>query len=128
MSGEIVVIAEKPDLAKAIAEGLGGGSRQDGYIDCGRHYVTWVFGHMLELEAPETPWTMAELPISFIPWSKKPSPDKMKQLRIIRDLLKPAKSIIHAGDPDDEGQEPELHRPEPLPDGQQCSEWAQGRP
>lgn len=104
MSGEIVVIAEKPDLAKAIAEGLGGGSRQDGYIDCGRHYVTWVFGHMLELEAPETPWTMAELPISFIPWSKKPSPDKMKQIRIIRDLLKPAKSIIHAGDPDDEGQ------------------------
>ena len=87
MRGEIVVIAEKPDLAKAIAEGLGGGSRQDGYIDCGRHYVTWVFGHMLELEAPETPWTMAELPISFIPWSKKPSPDKMKQLRIIRDLL-----------------------------------------
>jgi len=104
MAGEIVVIAEKPDLAKAIAEGLGGGSRQDGYIDCGRHYVTWVFGHMLELEAPETPWTMAELPISFIPWSKKPSPDKMKQLRIIRDLLKPAKGIIHAGDPDDEGQ------------------------
>lgn len=29
---------------------------------------------------------------------------QMKQLRIIRDLLKPAKSIIHAGDPDDEGQ------------------------
>ena len=104
MAGEIVVIAEKPDLAKAIAEGLGGGSRQDGYIDCGKHYVTWVFGHMLELEAPETPWSMAELPISFIPWSKKPSPDKMKQLRIIRDLLKPAKGIIHAGDPDDEGQ------------------------
>lgn len=104
MSGEIVVIAEKPELAKAIAEGLGGGSRKDGYFDCGQHYVAWLFGHMLELEAPETPWSMAELPISFIPWSKKPSADKMKQLRIIRDLLKPAKSIIHAGDPDDEGQ------------------------
>lgn len=104
MSGEIVVIAEKPELARAIAEGLGGGSRKDGYIDCGRHYVAWAIGHMLELEAPETPWNMAELPISFVPWSKKPVAKTASQLRTIRDLLKSAKSVIHAGDPDDEGQ------------------------
>ena len=34
-------IAEKPDLAKAIVEGLGGGSRKDGYYDCGGDYVAW---------------------------------------------------------------------------------------
>ena len=67
MSGEIIVIAEKPELARAIAEGLGGGARQDGFIDCGRHYVTWAIGHMLELVDPQDPWNMAALPISFIP-------------------------------------------------------------
>ncbi len=104
MAGEIVVIAEKPELAKAIAEGLGGGSRADGYIDCGRHYVTWAIGHLLELVDPEDPWTMAGLPISFIPWTKRPVAKTASQLRIIRNLLKGARSVIHAGDPDDEGQ------------------------
>lgn len=104
MNGEIVVIAEKPELAKAIAEGLGGGSRKDGYIDCGRHYVAWAIGHMLELVDPEEPWSMATLPISFIPWTKRPVPKTASQLRTIRDLLKSAKGVIHAGDPDEEGQ------------------------
>ena len=104
MNGEIVVIAEKPELARAIAEGLGGGSRKDGYIDCGRHYVAWAIGHMLELVDPDEPWSMATLPISFVPWTKRPVPKTASQLRTIRDLLKSAKGVIHAGDPDEEGQ------------------------
>jgi len=104
MSGEVLVIAEKPELARAIADALGGGQRQEGYIDCGKYAVAWLFGHMLELVAPETPWVMDELPLSFIPWQKRPARDKTKQLKIIQTLLKSAESIIHAGDPDDEGQ------------------------
>jgi len=46
-------IAEKPDLAKAIVDGLGGGSRKDGFYDCGNDYVTWCYGHMLQLLDPE---------------------------------------------------------------------------
>ena len=98
-------IAEKPELAKAIVEGLGGGTRADGYTECSNgDIVTWCFGHMLELDAPETPWNMAELPISFIPWTKRPTPDRRKQLTIIAGLLKKASRVVHAGDPDDEGQ------------------------
>lgn len=98
-------IAEKPELAKAIVEGLGGGQRREGYFECGRgDVVTWCFGHMLELETPDTPWTMAELPISFIPWKKRPAPDRKGQLDTIGRLLKQARSVVHAGDPDDEGQ------------------------
>ena len=103
-------IAEKPDLAKAIVEGLGGGSRKDGFYDCGDDYVTWCFGHMLQLLDPEdydqrySKWDMADLPISHIPWKKKASNDKKNQLKIITDLLKKADSVVHAGDPDDEGQ------------------------
>ncbi|WP_206245869.1 DNA topoisomerase 3 [Novosphingobium terrae] len=104
MSGEILVIAEKPELARAIADALGGGARKEGYIDCGRYAVAWLFGHMLELVTPDTPWVMDDLPISFVPWEKRPSRDKIKQLKIIKSLMQTASSIIHAGDPDEEGQ------------------------
>ncbi len=103
-------IAEKPDLAKAIVEALGGGSRKDGYYDCGDNFVTWCYGHMLQLLDPEDydqrykQWSMADLPISHLPWKKKPSGDKKDQLKIITGLLKQAKSVVHAGDPDSEGQ------------------------
>ena len=103
-------IAEKPDLAKAIVEGLGGGTRKNGYYDCGGDFVTWCFGHMLQLLDPEdyddrySKWIMEDLPIAHVPWRKKPSADKKEQLKIITELLKGANSVVHAGDPDDEGQ------------------------
>ena len=77
-------IAEKPDLAKAIVEGLGGGSRKNGYFDCGKDYVTWCFGHMLQLLDPEdydekyAKWNMADLPLQFILQSGKPFNPKFK--------------------------------------------------
>src|SRR5690349_21241660 len=105
-------IAEKPDLAKAIVEGLGGGSRRQGYYDCGGDCVTWCFGHMLQLLDPEDydprygRWNMADLPLAHIPWRKKPSGDKgaRDQLKVITGLLKQATSVVNAGDPDEEGQ------------------------
>jgi DNA topoisomerase-3 len=105
-------IAEKPDLAKAIVEGLGGGSRKDGYYECGSDYVAWCFGHMLQLLDPEDyderykDWRMTDLPVSHIPWRKKPGGDERSQaqLKIILSLLKKASSVVNAGDPDEEGQ------------------------
>ncbi|HAV2172796.1 TPA: hypothetical protein JTN47_003055 [Escherichia coli] len=45
-------IAEKPSLAKAIFEGLGGNpatEKKNGCYEHGTDVVTWCFGHMLEL-------------------------------------------------------------------------------
>lgn len=47
-------IAEKPELGRAIAEGLDGNiSKYEGYIQKGNDIVTWTFGHILELAKPE---------------------------------------------------------------------------
>lgn len=103
-------IAEKPELAKAIVAGLGGGQRKEGYFDCGHDQVTWCFGHMLSLYDPEDydekykKWTVDHLPIVHVPWQKKVSSDKGKQVKVIKTLLKNASSVVHAGDPDEEGQ------------------------
>ncbi|EMQ2879012.1 DNA topoisomerase III, partial [Vibrio navarrensis] len=50
-------------------------------------------------------WTMSDLPIpSVYPPKLKPKADAKAQLDIILKLIKEADSLVHAGDPDEEGQ------------------------
>ena len=106
----MLYIAEKPELARAIVDGLGGGAKRNGYYECGNDKVTWCFGHMLELCEPEDiepslkQWRMEDLPLFFLPWKKKPIPKSGKQFAVIVELLREAETVVHAGDPDAEGQ------------------------
>lgn len=111
-------IAEKPMVAKALAEALGVTGREDGYIECGSSTVTWCFGHLLEQAEPDeyTPddvprgksgnkiWRVEELPIIPERWILHPKETAKAQLKIIGKLLKSAKEVVNAGDPDREGQ------------------------
>lgn len=104
-------IAEKPELGRAIAEALGGGSANKGHIACASgDIVTWCFGHMLALCDPEDydikykQWSFDDLPMSFVPWKRKPLDKSKDQLEIIKDLIGKADTIVNAGDPDPEGQ------------------------
>ena len=107
-------IAEKPDLAKAIVKGLGGGFQlKTGYYwhPMTQDTVTWCYGHMLALKDPKEIdsqyeyWRMDTLPIPpFLPAGRKVPKDKKKQVAVIHDLVKQANTIVNAGDPDDEGQ------------------------
>ncbi|WJY17099.1 DNA topoisomerase III [Pectobacteriaceae bacterium CE90] len=105
-------IAEKPSLARAIADVLPKPHRRgDGYIACGDHdVVTWCVGHLLEQAQPDaydsryTRWSLADLPIIPQKWLLQPRPSVSKQLNAIKRLLAQADEIIHAGDPDREGQ------------------------
>ncbi|EAT5352691.1 DNA topoisomerase III [Salmonella enterica] len=113
-----VFIAEKPNVAKAIAAVLGATNKKDGYIECGSDYVTWCFGHMYEQAEPDvyTPdnvprnengkkiWREDDLPIIPEKWIISPREDAEKQLKTIRHLIERADSIVNAGDPDREGQ------------------------
>ena len=106
----MLYIAEKPELARAIAEALGGGAKRKGYHECGQDTVTWCFGHMLRLYEPEEydpaykKWSLDQLPMVFTPWKKKAIAKSKDQLAIIVGLLREAKTVVHAGDPDAEGQ------------------------
>ena len=47
-----VCIAEKPSVAKGIAEVLGATSRKDGYFEGNGYCVTWTYGHLCTLKEP----------------------------------------------------------------------------
>mgnify|MGYP000997720850 FL=1 len=116
----ILVIAEKPVLGKAIADALPGtAAMKNGCIYKDDYIVTWVFGHMLSLKEPEDydigykSWNINSLPIFFKDWQVKIGKDgnlnkgqisKSQRVNQIGSLLKQADEVIHAGDPDDEGQ------------------------
>lgn len=106
-----IYIAEKPELARAIVDALGEKfTKKDGYYSNGKDTVTYCFGHLLKLFDPEDydkkykTWSFDHLPIIMIPWKLKPIVGKEKQLKLIIELMKNADEIIHAGDPDAEGQ------------------------
>ena len=105
-------IAEKPSLARAIADVLPKPHRRgEGYIACGNdQVVTWCVGHLLEQAQPDSydsryaRWNLADLPIIPEKWRLQPRPSVAKQLKAIEGLLQQASEIVHAGDPDREGQ------------------------
>lgn len=103
-------IAEKPSVGRVIADCLGIKSKQSGYIECkDDSIVTWCFGHILKNAPPEQYtgskiWKREDLPIIPNPWVLVPDPEAKTQLNLIKNLLKKAAIIIHAGDPDREGQ------------------------
>ena len=105
-------IAEKPSLARAIAAALPGPQKRgEGFIQCANgDVVTWCLGHLLEQVEPDVydekykRWNLNDLPIVPEQWKLRPRKSSSKQLSVIRKLLKQFDSIVHAGDPDREGQ------------------------
>ena len=49
----IVCIAEKPSVARDIANVLGATTSKQGYIEGNGYQVTWTFGHLCELKEPD---------------------------------------------------------------------------
>jgi DNA topoisomerase-3 len=103
-------IAEKPSLARAIAEVLPGPPRRrDNYLECDNgDLVAWCAGHILELAPPDAynpdykTWALTHLPITPTTWKLTPTvPDLLKTIKA---LLPRTTTVVHAGDPDREGQ------------------------
>lgn len=105
-------IAEKPSLARAIADVLPKPHQKgNGFIKAGNgDIVSWCIGHLLEQATPEVydqrykKWQVNDLPIVPEKWILMPKSNTAKQFNILVDLIKSADQIVHAGDPDREGQ------------------------
>lgn len=110
-------IAEKPSLGRAIAQYLpakgtpqGPAGKPPTHIVAGDDVVTWCFGHMLEMAAPEDyseelkTWSLEALPIVPQEWKLMPKDDAKGQIKAIKALLAQASVVVNAGDPDREGQ------------------------
>jgi len=105
-------IAEKPSLARALADALPKPQRKaDGCIYLGNgDVVSWCIGHLLTQVDPEAynpeykKWKFADLPIIPETWKLKATPRTSKQLTVLKKLIKQADQLVHVGDPDREGQ------------------------
>ena len=103
-------IAEKPSLGRAIAAELGVTQNNPTFQICGSDTVTWCFGHILEQYDPQDyddnlrTWRRRDLPIIPNEWKLRPKKEAYTQLQVINHLLSEASSVVHAGDPDREGQ------------------------
>ncbi|MEO2268145.1 DNA topoisomerase III [Pseudoalteromonas sp. YIC-656] len=105
-------IAEKPSLGRAIAAALPKPhNKKEGYIELGNgDCVTWCIGHLLEQAEPDDydaaykKWQLQHLPIIPAQWQLKAKSKTRKQLSLVKKLIKQASQLVHAGDPDREGQ------------------------
>ncbi len=105
-------IAEKPSVAKDLAEILGAKIRHDGYFEGNGYCVTWTFGHLCSLKDPEdyNPnwkyWKLEDLPIIPAQFGIKIKGDKgvEKQFQTIKNLVSKATEIINCGDAGQEGE------------------------
>lgn len=106
-----LIIAEKPELGRAIATALQADKNESrGVIRKGDLVITWAYGHLLRLQEPDEfdekykQWRKEDLPIVFENWPLVPDGNKKDRVQQIGELIKECDQIIHAGDPDDEGQ------------------------
>ena len=108
----IVCIAEKPSVARDIADVLGAREKKDGYIEGNGYQVTWTFGHLCTLKEPHeyTPswksWSLGSLPMIPPRFGIKliDDPGIEKQFHIIERLMGQAEMIINCGDAGQEGE------------------------
>lgn len=108
----IVCIAEKPSVAKDIADVLGARSRKEGYFEGNGYQVTWTFGHLCTLKEPHEytemwkRWSLGSLPMIPPRFGIKLIQDKgiEKQFAVIERLIQNADGIINCGDAGQEGE------------------------
>ena len=104
-------IAEKPSMGAEIAKCLPGPLRRgDGFLETAGGIVTWGFGHILRQAEPSEydekykKWRSEDLPIVPPNWKLLVASSCAKQFAIVKGLIERADEIVHAGDPDREGQ------------------------
>ncbi|MFF2019645.1 DNA topoisomerase III [Paenibacillus sp. NPDC058177] len=88
---KVLVLAEKPSVAREIARVMGCKEKQKSYIEGPKYIVTWALGHLVGLAEPEdynnkfATWALEDLPIL---------PEKAK-LKVLRETSQQYKAVQH---------------------------------
>lgn len=108
-----VVLAEKPSVARDIANVVGANTKKNGYFEGNDYAVTYAYGHLVTIAEPEDmnpawggPWRMAQLPMIPDQWKYKVVEKTVSQFNTIKNLFLDPKvtSIICATDAGREGE------------------------
>ena len=107
-----LVIAEKPSVARSIAEVIGAAEISDGYMEGNGYLVSWCVGHLVELAQPESygeqwkKWTYESLPVKPENWQYEVKPDTKVQYDVLCQLMhrEDVKAVICATDAGREGE------------------------
>ena len=105
-------IAEKPSVAKEIANILGATTRRNGYLEGNGYCVTWTFGHLCTLQEPGEytekwqKWNLGVLPMIPSKFRIRLIEDEgiKKQFAVIEELVSKAEMVINCGDAGQEGE------------------------
>lgn len=107
-----VCIAEKPSVAREIADVLGAKTKKNGYIEGNGYQVTWTYGHLCTLKEPHEyfpewkRWALSVLPMIPPRFGIKliEVDNYKKQFEVIESLMANAHEVINCGDAGQEGE------------------------
>ncbi len=105
-------IAEKPSVARDLAQLLGASVKKDGFFEGNGYWVTWTIGHLCSLKEPEDynpnwkQWRVEDLPITPETFGIKVMANEgiKKQFNVIKTLVHQCKEVINCGDAGQEGE------------------------
>ena len=109
----IVVVAEKPSVARDIARILGARRKGEGFLEGNGYVVTWALGHLVQFAEPDDygppwseRWAVNQLPMIPERWKLKTARSTAAQFQIVRTLLNDTRHdrIICATDAGREGE------------------------
>ena len=108
--GSILIIAEKPSVARDLARVVGAFKQGDGFLEGSGYTVTWAIGHLVTLPEPHQinpawkAWSIAGLPMLPAQWPLVVVEKTKAQFEVVRKLLKRCDEVVCATDAGREGE------------------------
>ncbi|MBP8275572.1 MAG: DNA topoisomerase 3 [Propionivibrio sp.] len=107
--GKILIVAEKPSVAREIAEALGGFAKVEGWLESPSAVISSGIGHLVEIHAPEAATTgrdLASLPVIPARFELRPIEKTKAQFNLLSKLMRRADidQVVNACDAGREGE------------------------
>lgn len=110
--GMKLCIAEKPSVAKDIAQVIGAKTKMNGYYEGNGYWVSWTFGHLCTLKEPHDYtekwkfWNIETLPMIPSKFGIKLINDGgvKRQFGVLEKLITDCEEVINCGDAGQEGE------------------------